>query len=153
MSDVRTTQERINSKVAMDPMSGCHLWIGAANASGYGQMHHDGKTAYAHRVNYELHKGKIPDGLALDHLCRVPCCVNPAHLEPVSFRENVLRGIGPSAREAKQTHCIHGHPLSGENLYLRKDMNGRHCKTCHRERQRLPRYQELRRVRLGSKRG
>jgi hypothetical protein len=73
--------------------------------------------------------GPIPDGLVLDHLCRVRNCVRPEHLEVVTFRENVLRGEGSSANRARQTHCYKGHLLEGENVYT--PHNGkRGCKTC-----------------------
>ena len=48
--------------------------------------------------------------------CRNPACVNPDHLEPVSIRENLLRGVGPSAQHAKKTHCPAGHSYAGKNL-------------------------------------
>lgn len=90
----------------------------------------------AHRVVYEELVGPIPDGLMLDHLCRVRHCVNPEHLEPVTNRENVLRGEGHSAKAARATHCLKGHPYAGENLRILS--NGwRRCRACHRERERI----------------
>ena len=83
---------------------------------------------YAHRVAYEIIKGKIPDGLDLDHLCRNKVCVNPDHLEAVTRRENLMRGNTIIAKEVKQTHCKRGHPLSGNNLYF---YGFRRCKKCH----------------------
>jgi hypothetical protein len=71
---------------------------------------------YAHRIAYELEIGPIPEGLEIDHLCRNPICVNPAHLEPVTHRENVLRGEATSAQNARKAHCIRGHLLSGANV-------------------------------------
>src|SRR2546421_6548023 len=91
-----------------EPNSGCHLWIGHENApGGYGRLSYRGRLYLAHRLSYESAIGPVPAGLQLDHLCRVRCCVNPAHLEPVTGRENVLRGISPAARAAKATHCPH----------------------------------------------
>jgi HNH endonuclease len=69
----------------------CWLWTAATNY-GYGVFRIDRRSIYAHRYAYELLVGPIPDGLQLDHLCRVPPCVNPTHLEPVTHRENILRG-------------------------------------------------------------
>jgi hypothetical protein len=101
---------------------------------GYGHRYMKwlGKVLLAHRVSYELVKGPIPEGLHLDHLCRTPLCVNPDHLEPVTHRENLLRGNTFAARNAAKTHCVQGHELTPDNLYLRKDRIGRMCMTCRR---------------------
>lgn len=69
----------------------CWLWIGTVDRWGYGQMKWQGRRPGSHRVAYELLVGPIPEGLTLDHLCRVPGCVNPAHLEPVTQAENNRR--------------------------------------------------------------
>lgn len=102
----------------------CWIWQGALSR-GYGYHNHEP----AYRTNYVERFGPVPEGLELDHLCRVTACVNPDHLEPVTHRENILRSSAPMAKQAKQTHCIHGHPLSGDNLYTTKQ-GKRHCKTC-----------------------
>jgi hypothetical protein len=72
----------------------CWVWLGAKQPGpwNYGVLYHDGRTQRAHRVYYEQHVGPIPEGLQLDHLCRVPACVNPSHVEPVTQTENVRRG-------------------------------------------------------------
>jgi len=109
--------------------SGCWEWTACRTKSGYGIIGAGGRHAYAHRVAYELCVGPIPEGLTLDHLCRNRGCVNPAHLEPVTMRENLRRGDSPVGREARQTHCLRGHPLSGPNL--RTDRRGhRYCRAC-----------------------
>lgn len=107
---------------------GCWLYEGYVNPSGYGQI----GRRYAHRIAYGAVNGAISDGLEVDHLCKVRNCVNPAHLEAVSRRENVLRSDSSSARRARQTHCKKGHPLSGDNLYVRKE-GWRMCKACVNE--------------------
>lgn len=94
-----------------EPNSGCWLWLNFLTDDGYGVIFSDRKTKRAHRVAYELFRGEIPDGLVIDHLCRNRCCVNPWHLEIVTRRENTLRGVGPSAQQAKQKTCAFGHEL------------------------------------------
>jgi len=114
----------------------CWLWTMGKNSKGYGYVRLDGKTRQVHRVVYEALVGPIPKGMTLDHLCRNPACVNPAHLEPVSMRENLLRGVGAPAQNARKTHCKHGHPFDEENTY-RPPSGGRQCRTCQRRHARL----------------
>lgn len=126
----------------VDKSEDCWIWSAGKDGNGYGVAivgsRSDGTYRHvkAHRLSYELTVGQIPDGLQVDHLCRVRACVNPAHLEPVTQRENILRGEGASAKAARQTHCKRGHPLSGDNLMHRADANRRECLTCHRDRER-----------------
>lgn len=84
--------ERIQDKIAPCPMSGCWFWMGWDSGSGYGKVSMEGVACMAHRVVYELLVGPIPDGLILDHRCRVRCCCNPVHLEPVTHQINTLIG-------------------------------------------------------------
>lgn len=106
----------------------CWLWTGRLNWAGYASFWFDGRTVKAHRWSYQHHVGPIPDGMQLDHLCRVRHCVNPEHLEPVTNRENSLRGIGPTAINAAKTHCKRGHEFTPENTY--RDAKGRMCRAC-----------------------
>ena len=124
--------KRFFDKVVVDPETGCWNWKAQRTWNGYGRFRLDGKLHYAHRVCYELVKGKIPEGLELDHLCRNRGCVRPGHLEAVTHQENVRRGV--PANSAK-THCLQGHRLSGDNLYVRPD-GERVCRTCRAERAR-----------------
>lgn len=89
------TVERFWAKVAIpaDVMTGCWLWGAMKDPRGYGRFNLDKGPRLAHRIAYTLVKGAIPGGLGLDHLCRAHGCVNPAHLEPVTQRENVRRGL------------------------------------------------------------
>ncbi len=116
---------------------GCWLWIGPRSPLGYGVAKIRGKNVGAHRVAYALCIGPIPVDRVLDHICRNPACVNPAHLEPVTNRVNILRGTSLSARHATKTHCKHGHPLDGPNMRVVRARRGsrRLCLTCN-ERQR-----------------
>lgn len=126
--------------VEMDT-DGCWIWIGSTVSSGgYGLFSYLGRYVLSHRWAYEQLRGKIPDGLQLDHLCRRPACVNPWHLEPVTQYENWRRGEGASVLSAHQkhlaskTHCPHGHPYSGDNLYIQPSNGARICRACARRR-------------------
>lgn len=112
---------------------GCWLWTGGTNASGYGRfaLGHRG-IEQAHRWSYEHHIGPIPDGLQIDHLCRVHGCVNPAHMEPVTGRENVRRGETLPAANAVKTHCPRGHTYDDANTYV-SGRGERTCRTCRRD--------------------
>jgi hypothetical protein len=98
---------------------------------GYASISFYRQNKLVHTIAYELLIGPVPDGLELDHLCRIRHCVNPAHLEAVPHRVNVLRGTSPIAISAQKTHCLHGHPFEGDNLEIRSD-GGRRCRTCNR---------------------
>lgn len=123
----------------VDPDTGCWIWTGSPNRTGYGQFSimENGKRlgTVAHRVVFEHFKHKIPDGLVLDHLCRVRMCVNPDHLEPVTNRENILRGVGESIARHFAVECLAGHPLEGDNLYV-KPSGRRSCRKCATEQRR-----------------
>jgi len=119
---------RLLSKILIDS-SGCWLWNGSISPEGYARIAVLGKPEYAHIVLYMRMVGTIPCGLELDHLCRVRHCVNPAHLEPVTSRVNMLRGVGVTAIRAKQTHCKRGHEFNTENTG--RAANGtRYCRIC-----------------------
>lgn len=105
------------------------MWQGTRTWGGYGRVHYQGRQRSVHRVVYELLVGPIPPGLQIDHLCRVRACCNPAHLEPVTNLENALR-----SERATRTHCIRGHALTPDNLFIKKpgDRGRRQCLTCLR---------------------
>ena len=112
----------------VDKTDDCWHWLGSQNnVWGYGQFGIQGKTWRAHRLAYLLETGDLPN--ILDHLCRNRLCVNPAHLESVTQKENVMRGLGITSKNSKKVNCWRGHPLSGGNLYI-TPMGHRNCKLC-----------------------
>jgi hypothetical protein len=104
--------QRFDSKWTPEPNTGCWLWFATINADGYGRVSRDGRNQLAHRVSYELRRGTIPEGLCIDHLCRVRRCVNPDHMEVVTKGVNTLRGETIPAAHAARSTCRFGHPLT-----------------------------------------
>lgn len=135
-------KERILSRVGKDNLSGCWIWRGYLGSVGYGKFHEtvcgEQITIGAHRASYEEFRGEIPNGYQIDHLCRNRACVNPEHLEAVSQRENVLRGIGRAAENHKKTQCVRGHDFDSKNTYIWLTKSGntmRQCRKCNALRQ------------------
>jgi hypothetical protein len=133
----RDPVERFREKVGPPTEEGCWPWAGFLHPSGYGMFYRgrvEGRArgCRAHRFAYETFVGPIPEGLTIDHLCRNRWCVNPEHLEPVTNGENVLRGVGPPAENARKTHCDNGHLYDEKNtkyeLYRGKTI--RRCRKC-----------------------
>ncbi len=123
-------EARFWSKVAVVDASRCWWWLGSLSIGGYGKFRVGSQVKTAHRLSYEQWYGPIPQGLQIDHLCRVRSCVNPAHLEAVTPRINILRGISPSAIAARATHCPQQHPYSEDNTYYFRGGAERVCKIC-----------------------
>jgi HNH endonuclease len=120
----RTLEERFAAKVRINEATGCWLWQASKDPRGYGQINVDGRPTKAQRVAWELFVGPIPEGLHIDHLCRVPSCVNPAHLEPVTAAENTRRQLAAIGHpNSRKTHCPRGHPYNAR----------RGCTPCHTE--------------------
>lgn len=107
----------------------CWLWTGALDTRGYGQIKVAGRLWMVHRVVYELAVVRLAGDLVVDHLCRVPTCVRPDHLEPVTNRENTLRGTNFIAENAAKTHCPQGHAYDEANT-IRERSGRRRCHTC-----------------------
>lgn len=118
--------DRFFSRFHVDS-AGCWIWTGARYATGYGMFAFGRKGFVAHRVAYLMCKGRYPQGLDLDHLCRVRPCCNPDHLEPVTRQENLRRSpLCPASR----THCPHGHEYDDANTYIYEGR--RFCRACRR---------------------
>jgi hypothetical protein len=128
---------RIASKIAVGvDADGCWRWNASITPKGYAQVRYEGRLQQAHRVVYSILVGPIPDGHELDHVRARGCthrdCVNPDHLEPVTHRQNLLRGDTFVARQMAQTHCKRGHPFSTTSA----EGNRRSCLACRRDRRR-----------------
>ncbi len=127
---------RFWAMVDKNGVGGCWLWT-AHLSKGYGLLRLNGRkgpTVSAHRFAYELLVGPIPEGLDLDHLCRVRACVYPDHLEPVTRSVNLRRGIGPALmskrnRGRHKTHCMRGHPYDLFNTAI-NSRGARSCRAC-----------------------
>lgn len=111
--------------------NGCWRWLGATNGTGYGvfRLSSPRRMILAHRFSYECHRGPIPAGLTLDHLCRNCPCVNPDHLEIVTLKVNILRGFGPTSINARKVECPEGHPYDSDNVFI-DHVGSRRCRQC-----------------------
>lgn len=129
-----TAEQRFWPKVAKT--EGCWQWTAAKTSWGYGVFWDGARLVGAHRYAYESEVGPVGEGLDLDHLCRNPSCVNPAHLEPVPHRVNVARGDAGKATGVKnlaKTHCPQGHEYALGNTYINPGSGQRHCRECRRQ--------------------
>lgn len=131
-------EERFWAKVDQDGPNGCWIWTAYTMTNGYGLFGlTKSKMSLAHRFAYQDLVGPIPEGLVIDHLCRVRNCVNPAHMEVVTQIENVRRG-NAGKNHSEKTHCPQGHEYTPENTYETPSRKGgRLCRRCRRERNRV----------------
>lgn len=130
----RPAIERLLAKIKFDHATGCWVSQYKPTNQGYTMVGTSpGRFVLAHRLAYEFYRGPIPAGLDLDHLCRVRRCCNPLHLEPVTRRENMVRGESPTMRAHLSNTCKRGHSLL--DAYSTK-RGGRICRTCQFERNR-----------------
>jgi hypothetical protein len=122
IDEKRLIQERVRI------VGECWEWTGSISTNGYGQITYNRKAWKAHRLSYAAFSGTVPEGKEIDHLCRNRRCVNPQHLEAVSKKTNILRGISFSAENARKETCPAGHPLITFQKQARRD-----CRECRRE--------------------
>jgi hypothetical protein len=134
--------ERFWSKVLNHPATGCWEWQASRFWTGYGRFWVNPRTRSTHRVAYEALVGLIPPGHDIDHLCRNKNCCNPAHLEPVTQRENTLRAESPPALNAIKTQCTQGHAFDTMNTRTRRD-GSRTCLICERTTRTARAFKEL----------
>lgn len=146
-----TEEEQARFLAKVRKTDGCWFWTGYVQSNGYPKFRFGGRSSYAHRFSYLMHCGTIPEGLQLDHLCRTPTCVNPAHLEAVTNRENTVRGLAPvraavsirsgvaqkaaAAWARAKTVCAQGHPYDETNTRF-STRGTRRCAQCARDRAR-----------------
>lgn len=115
----------------------CWIWTSSLSSDGYAHFYLASRRGVrGHRWIYELLRAEIPDGLFLDHLCRRPACVNPWHLEPVTNRENVLRGMSPNAIACRTGQCPRGHSLADAYVGRSGRSGRRTCRPCQQTRYR-----------------
>jgi hypothetical protein len=117
----------------------CLVFVGR-RVHGYGRIAYQGENRMAHRVMYEVLVAPVAKGLHVDHLCRNRSCVNVAHLQVLTPKENILSGVGACANNSRKTHCPYGHEYAHENTILQKSSRGggpdRVCRTCDSVRRR-----------------
>jgi hypothetical protein len=109
----------------------CWEWQLSVKSDGYAVGCPPGyrPSARIARAAHEAFVGPIPDGLEIDHLCRIPSCCNPEHLEAVTHAENMARQV------AARVTCLHGHPFSEENIKVFAD-GRRTCRICREAKER-----------------
>ncbi|MFC6017772.1 HNH endonuclease signature motif containing protein [Plantactinospora solaniradicis] len=133
-TETQSLKQRFRNKVRVDLVTGCWMWTASVDNHGYGQINVAGAPVKAHRVSWMLFVGPIPDGLTLDHLCRVVRCVSPDHLDPVTRSENTSRQIAAIGHpNALKTECTNGHGFSETNTRYASRGRGRVCRICRAE--------------------
>jgi hypothetical protein len=121
----RRSIEAIVTQVRLDPVTGCHVWIGYRNKSNYGLARFQGRRQLVHRIVWEYKYGPVPEALQLDHICRNTSCCNPEHLRAVTAQVNVLASDNLCAQNARKTRC----PKCAGEYSVMKD-GRRFCRPC-----------------------
>lgn len=133
--------QRFEAFISPEPNSGCFLFLGQLDTDGYGAFWDGKRTCKAHHFALRVAGIVRPKFLVVDHLCRLRACVNPVHLEVVTNRVNLLRGVGIAARNAQVTACPRGHAYDERNTYLTK-AGTRKCRACSR----IRRHEDYQRI-------
>lgn len=133
----RAMTDRFSVKYKVDAKTGCWVWTGSKQPSGYATLWNGARPEQGHRISYRMFCGDIPDGHEIDHVCRNRSCVNPDHLRAVSHRENMRCSDTVMGRNAAKSHCKRGHLLSGDNLKIIR--GSRQCRECMNLRARISR--------------
>lgn len=128
----RQTEETFWAKVQKtESTQDCWNWQSATCQSRgrdfYGIVKWHGGNEPAHKKAFELTVGKVLQGQVIDHLCKNTRCVNPWHLEPVTYKESVRRSSSPVGQNANKTHCTNGHKFTPENTRIQVT---RICRCC-----------------------
>lgn len=129
------TLEKILDQIVIED-NGCYVFSGPKDDGGYGRVGYKRRLVRVHRLLYEELVGPVPEGLELDRLCRNHACANPDHLEPVTHKENMARGLVAAVWEAtrQKTHCKYGHAYDDGNRYSYFSSDGqrtyRGCRIC-----------------------
>lgn len=140
---ILTDMDRLMRKVVVDLPRGCWLWCAARDDLGYGYFWYNGRQQMAYRASYQMFRGAIPLGLVLDHVCRVPRCVNPWHLDAVTQKENLRRSpLTVGSKNTAKTTCNAGHAFDEQNTYTHAATGKRKCRACGR-RNRMRRYYDV----------
>lgn len=149
----KKAKKRLLSKIKIDEKTSCWNWTATISRSGYGRIgykysNHPAFEAY--RLSYILFREKLDPDLEIDHICRNRKCVNPYHLEQVTKKENILRGVGVGAKNKAKTHCPQGHEYTPDNIRIGPCNGGRYCRTCQKDRDRYRHVQKNAKVLLNA---